>query len=58
MKTCAECEFHKCKNNCVKNKKCLCDGLCKKKPLKSHHRRCEEVICKHFKLDQYFIQSW
>ena len=56
MNTCADCKYHECKNNCVKNKKCLCDGLCKKNPLKSHHRRCEEVICKHFKLDQYFYQ--
>lgn len=52
---CADCKYHKCNTTCVITKQNTCNGICE---ISSKHVRCMQTPCKHFKLDQYFIQSW
>ena len=46
MNTCADCKYHECKNNCVKNKKCLIGAkkYIKKKKINSLKRNVPRKI--------------
>lgn len=49
--TCADCEYHHCKNQCVKNKSGSCkNAFCKKN---KKCKPCDTSICKEFKEYKY-----
>lgn len=50
-KTCASCKYHRCECKCTIRDIC-CDGFCIKR---KGRKKCDQSVCKDYKLDTYFI---